>query len=97
MIDPATVSFNFIKKEPFIGSMNGMRYKLWKSDDDTMGGCIWQEPSCFEKTEEVLKTYETFPMTKDGCAEAVAWLNEQLVKRAEIWNAVKDKPLCTIM
>ena len=38
---------------------------------------IWPEPFCFVKTPAEQKTTKQFPLTQEGCLEAVAWLNEQ--------------------
>lgn len=104
MIDVNTVSFLFIKKEPFIGSDSGMRYRFTKEkvgegDDakDIIKAVVWPEPYCYEKTDEALKTYEQFPCTQDGCKEAVAWANEQLTSRAKLWASVNGEPLLKIM
>ena len=43
MIDPNTISVNYIKKEPFTGGYKGMRYRLTKSGEG-MEVTIWPEP-----------------------------------------------------
>ena len=96
MIETSKVSFNFIKKEVFTGSDSGMRYRLEKSGDNILAWA-WPEPYCFAKTLDELKVSETFPLTPDGKEEAVAWLNEQLTLRAQMWESVNGKPLGTIM
>jgi len=96
MIDSNKVSLNFIKKEVFTGSDNGMRYRLEKSGDFILVWA-WPEPYNFLKTEDALKVSETFPLTAEGKEEAVKWLNEQESIRAELWNSVNGKPLLTIM
>ncbi|MBP9996200.1 MAG: GNAT family acetyltransferase [Lachnospiraceae bacterium] len=96
MIDSATVSLNFIKKEVFTGSYSGMRYRLEKCNDN-IKAWVWPEPYNFIKTEESLKTSEEFPLTMEGKEEAVAWLNEQYVAREKLWSSVNGKPLLTIM
>ena len=45
---------------------------------------IWPEPFCFVKTPAEQKTTKHFPLTQEGCLEAVAWLNEQQSSRREI-------------
>lgn len=92
MIDPNTVSLNFIKKEVFTGSDSGMRFRLEKSGDDMLVWA-WPEPYNFFKTDNALKVSETFPLTIQGRDEAVAWLNEQRKLRAELWDSVNGKPL----
>ena len=53
-IDPATISVNYIKKEPFSGGFKGMRYQLVKSGDD-MEVTIWPEPYNYFHTPEEKK------------------------------------------
>ena len=43
---------------------------------------IWPEPFCFVKTPAEQKTTKQFPLTQEGCLEAVAWLNEQHKSRS---------------
>ena len=96
MIDSNKVSLNFIKKEVFTGSDEGMRYRLEKSGDNILVNA-WPEPYCFLKTDEAMKVSETFPLSPEGKEEAVAWLNEQEELRRDIWDSVNRKPLGTIM
>lgn len=96
MIDPNTVSLNFIKKEVFTGSDTGMRFRLEKKGDEILAW-VWPEPYNFFKTDSALKVSESFPLTIEGRDEAVAWMNEQRVVRAEIWDSVNGKPLGSIM
>ncbi|MBQ0027245.1 MAG: GNAT family acetyltransferase [Lachnospiraceae bacterium] len=96
MIDPNTVSLNFIKKEIFTGSDSGMRYRL-ESIGDEMLVWAWPEPYNFLKTDEALKVSETFPMTIEGRDEAVEWLNNQRQVRSQLWDSVAGKPLGSIM
>lgn len=96
MINPNTVSLNFIKREVFTGSDTGMRYRLEKKGDEMLVWA-WPEPYNFIKTEEALKISETFPLTIEGRDEAVEWLNKQHELRAEIWDSVNGKPLGSIM
>ena len=96
MIDTNRVSFDFIKKEVFTGSDEGMRYRLEKSGDNIIAR-VWPEPYSYIKTDDALKVSETFPLTRDGKEEAVNWLNEQKEVRRELWASVHNQPLGTIM
>lgn len=96
MIETAKVSLNFIKKEVFTGSEEGMRYRLEKQGDDLVAH-VWPEPYNFLKTDDALKTSERFPLTPEGKEEAVKWLNEQKETRAHLWEQVNGKPLGEIM
>lgn len=72
-------SFNYIKKERFTGSINGMRYMLEKGnvdEKDFIRVCHWPEPLCFEKTDEEKKTFNEFEFSKEGLDEAWQWLSD---------------------
>lgn len=87
MISPEIIHVNYIKKEAQTGSYCGMRYRLSKGkkeEGDCMDVTIWPEPFCFVKTPADQKTTKQFPLTQEGCLEAVAWLNEQQSSRREI-------------
>lgn len=96
MIDTQKVSLNFIKKEVFTGSDEGMRYRLEKKGDKLFAN-VWPEPYNFIKTDEALKVSESFELTPEGKEEAVKWLNEQKLTRAKLWDRVHGKPLGEIM
>ncbi|MBS7303729.1 MAG: GNAT family acetyltransferase [Lachnospiraceae bacterium] len=85
MIDPNTISVNFIKKEPFTGGYRGMRYQLVKSAEG-MEVTIWPEPYNFLHTPEEKKQKKQFALTKEGRDEAVAWMNEQYEEQKEVWD-----------
>jgi len=73
-------SVNYIKKERFTGSYDGMRYMLEKKtrDEETLIlAYVWKEPFCFEKTREEDKEYMEFTLDKEGLAKAWDWLNEK--------------------
>ena len=73
------ISISFLKKEPFTGSYQGMRYRIEKTetpiaeDSDekktVLGVCIWPQPFCYDKTEETEKTRETFEFTPEGLSQ----------------------------
>ena len=84
-IDPNTISVNYIKKEPFTGGFQGMRYRLIKSSEG-MEVTIWPEPYNFLKTPEEKKQSKQFPLTIDGRNDAVAWMNEQYELQKPLWD-----------
>lgn len=92
MIDTATVSLNYIKKEPFFGSDTGMRYRLTKTDEGLLA-YIWPEPFNFINTEDDLKISKVFPLTIEGKDEAVQWMNDMRKEKADIFDAVNGKSL----
>ncbi len=72
--------FNYVKKEEYCGSMDGMRYMLKKKVQDTetcLEVIIWPEPYCYAKTEEEKKKRKDFAFSPAGVEDAVDWLNEQ--------------------
>lgn len=74
-------AFNYIKKERFTGSYEGMRYLLEKKKNkeevDVLNVCAWPEPLCFEKTDELLKHFMEFDFSEDGLNEAIEWLSKK--------------------
>ena len=54
MIDSATISIQYIKKDDFTGSFKGMRYRLSKAGDG-MEVVIWPGPYNYIKTPEQKK------------------------------------------
>jgi len=71
---------NHIKKEPFTGSIKGMRYMFLKEtegEESFMSGIVWPEPFCYGRTPEEQKIKKRFALNAEGMAEAVDWLNEQ--------------------
>lgn len=86
MIDSATISIQYIKKDDFTGSYKGMRYRLSKSGDG-MEVVIWPGPYNFVKTPEQKKQRKEFPLTVEGKEEAVKWLNEQYGVQKQLWDS----------
>lgn len=94
MIDKETFHpLNYIKKEEYSGSMDGMRYMLKrtaKEEGDVILVTIWPEPLGIHATESELKTTEEFPLTAEGVSQAADWLNEQYLARKELWEQAKN-------
>lgn len=92
MIDKRLVPVGGLKKEPFSGSHNGMRY-FFRSDEskETFSVFIYPEPWSFESTPEEDKQSASFPMTDEGMDNAIAWLFEMYESQKEKWrNAEKN-------
>lgn len=73
-------AFDYIKKERFTGSFQGMRYLLEKKsgeDGDVLNVCAWPEPLCFEETDVLLKHFMEFEFSKEGLDEALKWLSDK--------------------
>lgn len=86
MIDAATISIQYIKKDDFTGSFKGMRYRLAKAGDG-MEVVIWPGPYNFIKTPEEKKQRKEFELTKEGKEEAVRWLNDQYELQKPLWDS----------
>lgn len=80
---------NYVKKEEYTASMDGMRYMLRKKetpDGNMLEVIIWPEPYCYARTEEEKKQRTEFPFTADGVMEAADWLNEQYEVQKPLWE-----------
>ena len=79
---------NYIKKEEYSGSMEGMRYMLKKcrsGEEDIIRVTVWPEPLNLVKTPEDLKVTLDDPLTAEGVEQARQWLNERHESRREYW------------
>ncbi len=74
-------NLNYIKKERFTGSLNGLRYAIYKEVKDeehtVLMACSYPEPFCFEKTPEEQKKYKEFEFSEEGLNEAINWLGSE--------------------
>ena len=82
------LSLNFVKKEDYTGSYQGLRYMLRQAtveDEKKLQVYIWPEPFGFEATPEEKKLSELFPFSEDGMTQAIDWMNEryEMVKYRE--------------
>ena len=87
-----TLYLNYIKKEEYTGSMEGMRFMLKKKDYEDgpkLETIIWPEPYCYAKTPEENKQRTEFTFNAQGVREAADWLNEQYVSQKELWELSK--------
>ena len=81
----------FYKKEPFTGSLNGMRYRiaLKKKEDpeqEFLEVVLYPDEFCFEKTDESVKQYYEFPYSEEGLVQITAFLNEQAESQKDLWK-----------
>ena len=86
MIDTATISFEYIKKDEFFGSYKGMRYRLAKAGDQ-IEVIIWPGPLNYTKTPETKKQRKEFALSAEGKEDAVKWLNEQYEIQKLLWDS----------
>ncbi len=75
MLTAPGLTVQFLKKEAYTGSYEGMRYLL-KSEENKIKACTYPEPYCFEATSNELKTFKDFPQNPEGLAQALEWLNQ---------------------
>ena len=96
MIDKSNFHpLNYIKKEEYSGSMDGMRYMLKKvqtENEDVIKVTIWPEPYGINKTPDEQKQSIEVPLTDDGVNMAADWLNEQYEEQVERWKESLRKP-----
>ncbi len=83
------LSIRFLDKSPYMGSHQGMRYRLEKAEiheEKRLLCTIWPEPFNFFSTPEDKKQSYTFSFEEAGITEAVAWINRKLVEDADAWE-----------
>lgn len=75
---------NYLKKESFTGSYQGMRFKMLKAqvgegeEEKTVLRVIhWPEPYGFEATADELKTVIEVSFDEEGIQEGIFWLNQE--------------------
>lgn len=82
------LSLNFVKKEDYTGSHQGIRYMLRQEtvdEEKKLKVYIWPEPFGFEATPDEKKISELFPFSEEGMTQAIDWMNEryEMVKYTE--------------
>lgn len=96
MLDKETFHpLNYIKKEEYSGSMEGMRYLLKKvksGEEDVIRVTIWPEPFNLLHTPEELKESIEVPLTTEGVEQATDWINERYEAEKEKWQESLHKP-----
>lgn len=93
MIDKKLIPVGGLKKEPFSGGHNGMRYFFrYDKENDVFTVYVYPEPWSFEKTPDEAKQSASFPMSDEGMDSAISWLYEMYNTQKEKWNtAQKDR------
>ena len=96
MLDKETFHpLNYIKKEEYSGSMEGMRYLLKRvksGEDDVIRVTIWPEPFNLLRTPDYLKESIDVPLTAEGVGQAADWINERYEAEKEKWQESLQKP-----
>ncbi|TCL60674.1 hypothetical protein EDD76_102374 [Kineothrix alysoides] len=83
---------NYVKREEYLGSMEGMRFMLKKKgvgEETKLETIIWPEPLGYAKTPESKKQHKEFEFSQAGLEEAIDWMNEQYEQQKELWNVIK--------
>ena len=86
---------NYIKKEEYSGSMDGMRYMLKRvkgEGEDQIKVTVWPEPYGIHRTPEEEKQSIFVPLTEDGVEQAADWLNAQYEEQKGKWKESLRKP-----
>ncbi len=98
MIDKSSFNIlNFVKKEDYSGSMDGMRYMIGKckgekeEDPDRIKVTIWPEPFGIAATPDENKTVAFFTLDPDGISDTADWLNKQYFDRQDEWKAAAER------
>ena len=96
MLDKETFHpLNYIKKEEYSGSMEGMRYLLKKvksGEQDVIRVTIWPEPFNLLRTPDDLKESIEVPLTTEGVEQAADWINERYETDKDKWQESLHKP-----
>lgn len=82
---------NYVKKEEYTGSMDGMRYMLKKKtvgEEARLEVIIWPEPLGYARTPEKKKQRMEFEFSNAGLEQAVDWMNEQYEVQSALWKLV---------
>ena len=99
MIDKRLVPFSGLKKEPFSGSHQGMRYLLAADngrDSTTFTAYVYPEPWCFEETPDDEKEGASFPLSDEGMDQAMDWLHERFDAEKKRWTQAALDSMHTI-
>ena len=90
MIDLKEVMpISFLKKEPFTGSYQGMRYRMEKADIQAAEDSEEKKTVlrvCIDKTDDKKKTWEAFEFSPEGLSQAVDWLNRKYKDSKKRWT-----------
>ena len=94
MIDKRLVPYSGLKKEPFSGSHNGMRYMMRSDngrDSTTFTVFVYPEPWCFEQTPEDQIESHTFDLSEEGLDLAITWLWERFEAERDRWTQASQE------
>lgn len=89
--------YNYVAKEEYVGSMDGMRYMIKRKKATEEGAkdkaevIIWPEPYAYAYTDESLKIREFFDFTEEAMLDICDYLNEQYTAQLSLWELSKSK------
>ena len=96
MIDHGTLlSIPFMKKSRFTGSDRGMRYSIYKIEEENetfLEAAACPGPFSVDFTKPELFTKKRFSFDDEGRAAAVDWLNELYEEKREFFEDVYNHP-----
>lgn len=83
------LSMEYLKKTEYTGCHGGMRYRLEGVTDEEqkkLKVTVWPEPFNFFTTSEEQKESKLFDFCEDGVTDAVAWMNDCLFEKKDVWD-----------
>ena len=83
------LSMEYLKKTEYTGCHQGMRYRLEKKENEEgkkLLATVWPEPFNFFTTPEEQKIMQEFSFDEDGVVDAIAWMNDLLFEKKELWD-----------
>jgi len=83
------LSMEYLKKTEYTGCHQGMRYRLEKKENEEgkkLLVTVWPEPFNFFTTPEEQKIKQEFSFDEDGVVDAIAWMNDLLFEKKELWD-----------
>lgn len=95
-LDKKPISINAIKKLPFTGNYQGMRYRLERIEQtegeetkQILSVCTYPWPYSYPHTDPAKIATAEFDFSDDGYTQAVEWLNNQYDTRKDFWEKAK--------
>lgn len=80
---------NYLKKEKFTGSCQGMRFRMEKAEEEgepRLAVTVWPEPYSHDATPEAERERALFTFDAEGIGKGVEWLNERFEGERERWR-----------
>ena len=98
MINKTFIPVNGLKKEPYSGCHNGMRYYMCSTEDKSeFTVTVYPEPWCLEKTPDEMKETKNFPINEAGMDAAIEWLFEKYNEKTDFWTDSLENAMHNIL